>query len=343
MSGLDTSTETPLVLDTEKPLPSPLDQDVILVAVDVERHCYKTGKQGVVTEIGVAWLDTKDAKRVEPGDRGHGWFSRMQYKHFRVSDLGHLHIAAKCRAHWHKGDSMKFRFELSEWVTMAQLPTSFNSLMDRLSVDAEGNPRNIIPVTFEPKMELDTFEEHGLHLFDRSNASENVDTRVLRPARVWKDQGSANNNPPALGKLSLALGLVDEAWLDVYAHNGGNDAVLTLQGYIAGLLLTDDQLAAMGHYKEYGQLPDCLPLLPPSWPLQEIKQPEMPTGVTWRMIQNHIHGNNNGTGGPPGRGRGRGGVDGRANGRGNRGGRGRGNGQGNARGNEAFYEEVFRG
>ena len=67
-----------------------------LVSIDVEMW---ERNHRIVTEVGVAILDTNDIVNVAPKETGEGWFPLIKAQHFRIWDyMGHVnhHFVAGC-------------------------------------------------------------------------------------------------------------------------------------------------------------------------------------------------------------------------------------------------------
>lgn len=74
--------------DPAKPAPFDPEGEVVFVCVDIEAW-EKNSK--MITEIGVATLDTRDIKGVLPGKNGEYWMTKIRARHFRIKEHAHLH------------------------------------------------------------------------------------------------------------------------------------------------------------------------------------------------------------------------------------------------------------
>ncbi len=63
------------------------EASVVFVCVDVEAYERNTK---LVTEVGIATLDTKDLASVVPGEGGANWMSSIRARHFRINEHKHL-------------------------------------------------------------------------------------------------------------------------------------------------------------------------------------------------------------------------------------------------------------
>ena len=75
------------VFDPEKLAPFPQEGSVVFVCVDVEAY---ERNINLVTEIGIATLDTKDITAVMPGEGGLDWMKLIRSRHFRINEYKHL-------------------------------------------------------------------------------------------------------------------------------------------------------------------------------------------------------------------------------------------------------------
>jgi hypothetical protein len=66
-----------------KPVPFKPRESVRFVCIDVEAYERDTT---LVTEVGLAVLDTEDIIDIPPGDRGKDWFPLVQAYHFRIEE-----------------------------------------------------------------------------------------------------------------------------------------------------------------------------------------------------------------------------------------------------------------
>ena len=66
------------------------EASVVFVCVDVEAYERNTK---LITEIGIATLDTKDIASVVPGEGGANWMSCIRARHFRINEHKHLNNA----------------------------------------------------------------------------------------------------------------------------------------------------------------------------------------------------------------------------------------------------------
>jgi hypothetical protein len=63
------------------------ESNVVFVCVDVEAYEHNTR---LITEIGIASLDTSDIKSLIPGDGGENWMTKIRARHFRINEHKHM-------------------------------------------------------------------------------------------------------------------------------------------------------------------------------------------------------------------------------------------------------------
>lgn len=77
------SAETPAALDAHLPMAYEPEGSVLFVAIDIEAY---EENQALITEVGIAILDTNDIRGVAPGDGGQDWFQLISARHIRVEE-----------------------------------------------------------------------------------------------------------------------------------------------------------------------------------------------------------------------------------------------------------------
>lgn len=88
VDGPALATGTPQVLDLDSPMAASPEGLPLFVAIDVEAW---EQDQGLITEVGIAMLDTADLQGVAPGDGGQNWFSLIRARHIRVKENSWAH------------------------------------------------------------------------------------------------------------------------------------------------------------------------------------------------------------------------------------------------------------
>ncbi|OJD32135.1 qde-2-interacting protein [Diplodia corticola] len=227
-------------IECEKPAPFNFDKNVIFISVDIEAFEFDNNK---ITEVGVAILDVLDIVDIPPGRNGENWFSKIRARHFRIHEHAHLenrrHVA---------GCADGFEFGKSEFVRLAEAPSvvascfrppysakltpaeaqrlwstdgSSDPLLDPSIVNADGK-RNLILIGHDPNQDIKYLQKLGYNPLNLSNLVEVLDTKLLH--QHWK----RDPNGTSLGRILADLDII--GWK---LHNGGNDAVYTLQALLA--------------------------------------------------------------------------------------------------------------
>ena len=70
----------------DTPAPFAQESSVIFIAIDVE--AWERSKN-VITEIGIATLDTRDLATLAPGELGKDWREHIRARHFRIEENKH--------------------------------------------------------------------------------------------------------------------------------------------------------------------------------------------------------------------------------------------------------------
>jgi hypothetical protein len=70
-------------LSCDKPAAFASLDSVVFVCIDVEAY---ERNQKIITEVGIATLDTADLIGIAPGDGGAGWTSKIRARHFRIQE-----------------------------------------------------------------------------------------------------------------------------------------------------------------------------------------------------------------------------------------------------------------
>ncbi|KAK0829044.1 hypothetical protein LTR73_004678 [Friedmanniomyces endolithicus] len=222
LSGMTNLAISPL--DLNSPAPHAFEQDVIIIAVDVE--AYERSPK-TITEVGVATLDTRDLHGEPPGANGDSWFKHIRGRHFRVEEYKNL------RNHeFVEGCPDKFRqeFGTSEYVPNDDLPSVLTSCFhqpfskrDATHTDsAAEDKRTIVLLGHDINQDITYLHSIGFSVLNRSNLAEVLDT-----ATMFKSY-TRDNNATSLGKVLYHFDI--DGW---NLHNAGNDAVYTMQAMLA--------------------------------------------------------------------------------------------------------------
>ena len=263
----------PTLASLQQPSSHPFDGDYIFVCIDIEKACLPPR---TVSEIGLSYLDTRDLLsrqkkpihstnniiyprgRLAPGDRGHFFYSEINTFHFRINDCPHN----TKHGYWCKsrtGSPSLFGFGKTKWIASEDITSRMNQWMSRLVRRGVDNDkklpnRTIVMLSWASRMEEDFCEEYGLDWFE-TNISWDIQKMEFAERSVsWKATNIAR-----IEELIQYLGLAPDIYKNsALLHNGGNDSAFEMQGFIAGVCLSDDQWETLGQEK-------LTPRLPKSW------------------------------------------------------------------------------
>ncbi|KAK4548611.1 hypothetical protein LTR36_009521 [Oleoguttula mirabilis] len=216
-------------IDPSKPPPYPLDMDAIFISIDCEAY-EKWPK--VVTEVGVATLDTRDLQGNAPGSVGQNWHKHIRGRHFRIIEHKHLVNKEYC-----PGDPTAFEYGKSEFVGKDNIASALTGCFhepfskkqpdDSYTVttkdaNAVEEKRNIILLGHDINADIEFCKAIGFHPLNRGNMLD-----VLDSADLFRAYTKAVN-PSSLGNVCYHFDL--SAW---HAHNAGNDAMHTVWALLA--------------------------------------------------------------------------------------------------------------
>lgn len=221
-------------VDPNLPAPHPFDEEPIFISIDCEAW---ESPPRMVTEVGVATLDTRDLKGIPPGENGTGWHKCVRGRHFRVieyKDCVNYQWVQGCPDHFQFGPS-------SEWVSKdslaSVLATCFTEpYSKRSSKDEEFPPlgwkpapasvpaeqRKLILVGHDVGQDIEYLRQVGFNVTSRSTFLDTIDT--VNMYRTYNQDPNARSLGAILANLDLA------GW---YLHNAGNDAVYTIHAMLA--------------------------------------------------------------------------------------------------------------
>ncbi|KAK4552489.1 hypothetical protein LTR86_010333 [Recurvomyces mirabilis] len=229
-------------LDPTKLAPFQFEDDAIIIAVDVE--AYERSAR-IITEVGIATLDTRDLYDIPPGAVGHDceWNKHIRGRHFRVIEHKHL-----CNHEFVQGCPDRFEFGQSEFVSSADLASTltscFHDPFSKTAADGTLLPpandvdkRNIILLGHDIGQDVQYLHSIGFSVLNRGNLIETFDTAAMFKS-LTKDV-----NPTSLSKILSYFDMT--GW---HLHNAGNDAAYTLQVMLAicikDAMSRDDEEAA---------------------------------------------------------------------------------------------------
>jgi hypothetical protein len=204
-------------------VPHPFDSDVIFIAVDLEAYERNTN---LITEIGVAVLDTRDLKCLAPGPAGSEWQKAIRARHLRVAEYVHLK-----NKDFVEGCPENFEFGKTEFVGKDKLPQTIASCFkfpycdstNKATANSNGEEkRNIVLVGHDIGQDIKFLQQCGYSVANCGNMIDTIDTVAL--FRTY----TKDPNARSLGNLLYHFDL--EGW---HLHNAGNDAVYTLWAMLA--------------------------------------------------------------------------------------------------------------
>jgi len=251
-------------LDVDKTAEFPFEDEVVIVAFDVESW---EENHAMMTEIGISTLDTTKLFNVPPGHQGENWIQTIRSRHFRITGREYMRNFKYCTGH-----PESFQFGISEFVAIDSAPDLVDSCFEwpysagfecrgPPQFDADGNPisrlepvldttqtnsddrkqRNLLILGHDITGDIAYLSSLGSEVFgpDTKHTSINSDgvpsrrQRVLSSIRERLDTSilhkTLNKDDQIRSLTKMCYDLDITAW---YAHNAGNDARYTLEAFI---------------------------------------------------------------------------------------------------------------
>ncbi|KAI1634129.1 hypothetical protein F4809DRAFT_542890 [Biscogniauxia mediterranea] len=206
----------PLHLSWNANRPSPYKPTcaVRFVCVDVEAM---ERNRNIVTEIGLAILDTSRIENIAPGERGENWASKIEAHHFRIEEYSHF-----VNKRFVKGCPEAFHFGKSVFVPRMGMARVLGQVIGE---NRSMGKKPVILVGHDVKQDLKYLKKVGYNVWRLAHVLDEADTLWMfqRIARRQKGCG--------LETICHELGT---SGLDF--HNAGNDAVYTLRAMIAMII-----------------------------------------------------------------------------------------------------------
>ncbi|KAI3336696.1 hypothetical protein HD806DRAFT_14873 [Xylariaceae sp. AK1471] len=197
--------------DVTKPVPFKPREPVRFVCVDVEAYERDTS---LVTEVGLAVLDTEDIIDIPPRERGENWFPLIQAYHYRIEERCHM-----VNSEFVSGCPEAFDFGESQMISIMDI----NRVVGRTIGDKESeDTRPVIAVGHDIAQDLKYLMKIGYNPWRVPQIVDEVDTKYMFQ-RMERDP-----NGRGLAMICHELGIPGHNY-----HNAGNDAVYTLQAMIA--------------------------------------------------------------------------------------------------------------
>ncbi|KAJ4379010.1 hypothetical protein N0V86_005887 [Didymella sp. IMI 355093] len=212
------------------PAPYHFDQDVVFVCVDVESY---ERAHHMITEVGIATLDTRDLANIAPGIDGDKWRPFIRTRHLRIREHAHL-----VNSVFVQGCPDRFYFGESSIVPLAEAPAevaacfsppfgahhtnSVESTADLMSGVDLNEKRNLIFLGHDTVGDVRYLQNLGFDPMKIENLLEALDTAVMY--RVWRRELNATG----LGRILHDFDIAGHG-----LHNAGNDAAYTVQAMLA--------------------------------------------------------------------------------------------------------------
>lgn len=204
--------------------PWPFDQSVVFVCVDIESY---ERDHNLITEIGVATLDTRDLVDIAPGTDGTNWRNQISAQHFRINEYRHL-----VNHEFVRGCPDRFDFGSSAFVALKDAPSHIAACfhapfgathsLKAEDVPLSGEARNIILLGHDTASDIRYLQSIDYDPLKVENIVEVLDTAILY--RAWRHEQQTTG---------LSRILADFGIPGYNPHNAGNDAVYTLQAFLA--------------------------------------------------------------------------------------------------------------
>ncbi|KAK3944641.1 good for full DBP5 activity protein 2 [Diplogelasinospora grovesii] len=199
------------LIDLGLPLAAEPEGSVVFVAVDIEAYEFD---HNLVTEVGIATLDTASIAQVASGPGGENWFPLIQARHIRIKE----NAWAKNTRHV-RGCADYFDFGTSEFVHSDNVIPIVKEILGPL--DNSGKKRPIVLVFHDAGQDIKYLRVLGHDIYQNENILEIIDTKEMHQSIVrHRDSTSLQN----------VLNYLDIPWQ--HLHNAGNDAVYTLRAMV---------------------------------------------------------------------------------------------------------------
>ncbi|RYO82585.1 hypothetical protein DL766_000201 [Monosporascus sp. MC13-8B] len=196
--------------NTDKPAPFIKDSSVRFVCVDVE--AYEKNAE-LVTEIGLAVLDTDDIMDVAPGENGENWFSKIATVHFRIMEYSSI-----INSQFVQGCPDSFAFGNSDFVSLKDIAQEVG---DIIGDNVSGDKRPVILVGHDIAQDLAYLQKVGYNPWRMPHIVDEIDTMSMFQ-RLKRSQDGRG----------LETVCSDLGYPGYDFHNAGNDAHFTLRSMI---------------------------------------------------------------------------------------------------------------
>ena len=224
LSAADLGPSLPTIVDVNNAASHPREMDVIIISIDVEAY---EKARGIITEVGVSTLDTRDLQDIAPGENGQNWQKFIRGRHFRIVE--HKNYV---NGEYVAGCPDKFDFGTSEWVSLKDIPSvltqcfhepfSAKTLSESPIKEDPNHRRNIVLLGHDLKEDIQYCHKLGFSILGRGNLIGTLDTRNLYQSYT------RDPSPRGLGGI-----MNDFDFASWHLHNGGTDAVYTMWALLA--------------------------------------------------------------------------------------------------------------
>jgi hypothetical protein len=200
-------------LDFTRPMVHEPENSVLFVAIDVEAW---EQDHGLITEVGIAMLDTTQLKGIAPGEDGQNWLQLISARHIRVKENSWA-----TNSRYVQGCADCFDFGTTEFVEQSLISELIKDVIDRATFSNSSAPRPVVLVFHESSADIKYLKHLSYHVEAARNVIDVADTREMHQY-VLRSNDSAS--------LASVLSYLDIPYR--YLHNAGNDAVYTLQAMV---------------------------------------------------------------------------------------------------------------
>ncbi|KAI0844978.1 hypothetical protein F5Y00DRAFT_273457 [Daldinia vernicosa] len=197
--------------NVDMPVPFKAESSIRFVSVDIEAW---EDSLNVITEVGLAILDTQDTISIPPCKDGRGWFPLIKSHHFIIEE--HKHRINYKYVHGCPG---RFNFGDSEFVSEDEI----GKVIGKIIGDNESpDQRPVIMVGHQGSQDLAYLKKLGYNIWQVPQFIDEMDTRSMFQHLERNSKGRGLKN------LCESLGMLCRNF-----HNAGNDATYTLRAMIS--------------------------------------------------------------------------------------------------------------
>lgn len=220
--SMPNTAQVPTAINFSEPAAHLCESDVIIISIDVEAW---ERAHGVITEVGVSTLDTRDLKGTAPGKNAQNWHQFVRGRHFRV-----MEHTAYVNKDFVSGCPDNFNFGESEMVPLRKMPSILaqcfhepfskppHASSTQTPVKEEPiEKRNIVLLGHDIGQDIEYCQKLGFFVLGRENMIATMDTKAMYQAYT------RDTSPRGLGSI-----MSDFDYTPWYQHNAGNDAVYTI-------------------------------------------------------------------------------------------------------------------